>query len=133
MTIFNLNGKDSGVWFDLEDGGRVQVRTMDAETLRAIRTETVKRKIEYKRVEGKAERFTVEDTDDEEQSALFWDHVIMAWEKFFDGHEQPIPCTRENKILLLARSQRFAKFLGECLEKLNADELATAEADKENL
>ncbi len=131
MTVFNLNGTD-GAWFDLEGGGRIQLRLMDGDTLRAIHSQTAKTRVEYKRVEGKAERFEVEQIDHDLRTALFWDHVIVAWDNFLDAHGETIPCTRETKLLLLSRSARFAKFVGECLEKLNADQAMNAEALEKN-
>ena len=132
MTIFNLNGS-GGVWFDLEGGGRVQLRSMDADTLKAIRKQTVKTRIEYKRVEGKAERFEVEQADEDLQNALFWDHVIVAWENLFDANNAAIPCTRENKILLLSKSVRFATFIADSLKVLADGETAQTEEAEANL
>ena len=132
MTVFNLNG-DAGAWFDLEGGGRVQLRTMDADTLKAIRKQTVKRKVEYKRLEGKAERIEYEERDEERENTLFWDHVIMAWENFFDGAKAAIPCTQETKLLLLSKSTKFSTFIGECLKTLGEQDGSRVEAATENL
>ena len=131
MTIFDLE-VPSGSWFDLKGGGRVQVRTMDADTRKAIRKQTTKQRVEYKRVDGRAERFEVDVLDEDLQNALFWDHVIVAWENLFDAKQVAIPCTRDNKILLLSRSSKFVDFVGECLKRLAEDELQQAEALEKN-
>jgi len=131
MTVFLLE-ESVGVWFDLEGGGRVQLRTMTADALKAIRKQTVKRRVEYKRIDGKAERFDVEEVNEDLQNALFWDHVIAGWENILNGKAEEIPCTRENKMLLMTRSAAFARFVGESLATLNADEGTRAEADEKN-
>jgi hypothetical protein len=131
MTVFDLS-ENPGVWFDMEGGGRVQLKTLAAEDLKAIRKQSAKKRVEYKRIEGKAERFDVEDVDEDAQNQLFWDHVIMSWEKFFDSKGEPIPCTKENKVLLMQRSIKFARFVTEALRTLSEDETAQAEATEKN-
>lgn len=131
MTVFNLDDS-AGVWFDLEGGGRLQLRAMTAEILAGIRKQTVKRRVEYKRVEGRAERFEVDEVDRDLENALFWDHVIVAWEHLLDAKAVPIPCDRTHKLLLLAKSPRFLKFVSECLDRLQNDEAQHAEAAQKN-
>lgn len=131
MTVFLLDER-AGVWFDLEGGGRVHLRPMTPDTIKAIRKQTVKRRVEYKRIEGKAERFEVEEIDEDLQNALFWDHIILGWENILDGRSEEIPCTRETKTLLMSRSAAFARFIGESLKTLNEAESDAAEADEKN-
>jgi hypothetical protein len=121
-TVFDLEESGKGAWFDMEGGGRVQLRTLTAYDFKEIRKQTVKSKTEYKRIDGKAERFDVDVVDEELQNALFWDHCIVNWENLFDSKNNPIPCNKENKIILMERSLKFSKFVGECLRKLNEDE-----------
>ncbi len=120
MTVFDLE-ESPGVWFEAPGGGRVQIRKPTQATLKAIQRQTDKKRVEYKRIEGRAERLEWTERDEELHSALFWDYVIMAWEG------APYLCDREHKIRLLDQSPAFGKFLGECLAKLNADESARAE------
>lgn len=131
MTIFSLDDSP-GIWFDLEDGGRVQLRPMTGEVLAGIRKQTVKRRVEYKRVEGRAERFQVEEMDRDLENALFWDLVIVAWENLLDAKGFPIPCDRAHKLLLLDKSLRFRKFISESLDRLQADEVKEEEASQKN-
>lgn len=131
MTVFDLD-EQPGVWFDLEGGGRVRIRSMSPETLKAIRKQAVKKRIEYKRVDGKAERFEVEEVNEDLQNELFWDHVIVDWQNFFDRNSQPIPCTRENKVLLLSRSAMFGRVLADALKQVSEDEAGQAEAAEKN-
>jgi len=49
--------------------------------------------------------------------------VIISWENFYDSKEKEIPCTKENKVLLMTRSPQFAKFIADSLETLGKDEI----------
>jgi len=131
-TAFDLEAKDEGAWFDLEGGGRIQLRTLSIEILTDIRKQCIKKVIEYKRVDGKAERFEVEKENTDLSNELFWDYCIVAWEKFIDGKGNEIPCTKENKILLMMRSQKFVRFVSDCLKKLTEDEEARIEGLEKN-
>jgi len=129
MTVFDLEAKP-GVWFDMDGGGRVQLKTLAAEEWKTIRAKSVKTVPEYQKLDGKWERFEVEKKDDDLQNELFWDAVIVAWENLLDGKGQEIPCTAENKTLLMLTQPRFSKFIGECVDTLTKDESARAEASK---
>lgn len=131
-TIIDISDKTAGYWFDLEGGGRVQLRPMNIDALKDVRKQTVKRKVEYKRVEGRAERFEVEDINEDLQSELFWDYVIMSWENLLDAAEKPIPCTKENKMLLLTRSTKFVTIINEALRKIADDENIKMEKAEKN-
>jgi hypothetical protein len=131
MTTFNLE-ESPGAWFDLDGGGRVQVRTVSAEAMKRIRSLAVKKRVEYKRVDGKGERFEVEEVNEDLQNELFWDHVLVAWDNLFDAKGNAIPCTTEAKVLLMARVPKFAAFVGECLTTLNADAAGQAEVEAKN-
>ena len=131
MTKFDIS-KKQGVWFEMEGGGRIQLRTMTADDFKIIRRQTVSRKVEYKRVEGKAERFEIEEVKDDLQTELFWDYIIVGWENLYDGKEVAIPCTKENKMLLLSLSAKFLKFVTDCLQSLNDTEAEKAESAIKN-
>ena len=131
MTVFNLEEKP-GAWFELEGGGRVQLRSISADDWKVIRKQTVKREVDFKRIDGKAERFEFEKVNDDLQNELFWDHVIQSWENFIDSKGEKIPCTKENKILLMSRSAKFVKFVSECLKQMADDDAAQAEALEKN-
>lgn len=131
MTIFDLEAKPA-TWFDMDGGGRVQLRTLTAEGWKAIRAQSEKVVPEYRKLDGKWERFVVDKKDDDLQNKLFWDAVIVAWENLFDGKRQEIPCTADNKTLLMLTQPRFSRFIGECLDILTRDETARAEASEKN-
>jgi hypothetical protein len=131
MTVFYLDEKPA-TWFDMEGGGKVQLRSLTAEGWKAIRGQSVKVLPEYRKLDGKWERFEVEKKDDELQNKLFWDAIIVGWENLYDGKGQEIPCTAENKTLLMLTQPKFSRFISECVEVLTKDESARAEASEKN-
>ena len=131
MTVFDLEEKPA-TWFDMEGGGRVQLRILSAEGWKAIRGQSVQVVAEYQKLDGKWERFEVEKKDDDLQNRLFWDAVIVAWENLQDGKGREILCTPENKTLLMLTQPKFSRFIGECVEVLTKDETARAEASEKN-
>jgi len=111
MTVIDVEER-TGVWFDMDGGGRVQIRTLTADDMKSIRKQTVKKRTEFKKVDGTPGRFEYEEVNDELQNELFWDRVITDWSGLYDGKGSEIPCTKENKLLLMMRSIKFAKFVG---------------------
>ena len=120
------------VWFDLDGGGRVQLRQMPSDVLTAINKQTDRKVIDYKRLDGKAERFEAVERDEDSRSLLFWDYVRVGWENLLDKRAEEIPCTKENKLLLMQRSTVFAEFIGKSLAQLAADELKQEEEEEKN-
>jgi hypothetical protein len=131
MTVFDLEEKP-GTWFDMEGGGKVQLKTLNAAAWKSIRSRSIKTEAEYKKLDGKWERFEVERKDDDLQNQLFWDAVIISWQNLFDSKGTEIPCTAENKTLLMMTLPTFSKFIKECSDTLAADEAARAEASEKN-
>jgi len=131
MTVLDIEEK-AGKWFDMEGGGRVQLRTMTADDLKAIRKKTVKKDVVFRKVEGTPARFETEEVNEDLQNELFWDHVIVDWENLLDGKKKPITCTKEMKVALMSRSAKFAKFVGESLKVLAEDEAEQAELFEKN-
>ena len=131
MTVFDLEEKP-GVWFDMEGGGRVQLRALASDDLKRIRARTVTKQAEIAKVDGVVARVAWEETDEDLQNELFWDHCIVAWEKFSDAKGKTIPCTKANKVLLMTRSAKFARFVSEKLKVLADDDAMRAEAAEKN-
>jgi len=131
MTVFDLD-ESKGVWFDMDGGGRVKLKTLTPSEWKAIRKQTVKKRDVFKKVEGKAERFEYEDVNEDLQNELFWDAIIVDWENLYDAKEAAILCNRENKILLMDNSQKFASFIVDSLKTLSDSEAAQAEASEKN-
>lgn len=130
-TVLDISEK-AGVWFEMDGGGRVQLRTMNAEAFKNIRRQTTKKRVDFRKVDGTPQRFEYEEVDDDKQTDLLWDYIIVAWEGLLDKAGNNIPCTPENKTLLMARSPYFMRFLTESLKTLTEDEQREAEASEKN-
>jgi len=130
-TVIEL-GERPGTWFDLEGGGRVQLRTIAADALRKIKKQVTKRRAEIKRIDGAIGRVEWEEVDEDLQNELFWDAAILDWENLIDGKGNPIPCTPENKALLMLKSLKFARFVADGLKALSDAEIEEAEAAEKN-
>jgi hypothetical protein len=131
MSVFDIEG-EPGKWFELDDGGRIQLRLLNADDFKAIRKQTVKKRVDFKKVDGTPSRFEHEENNEELQGELFWDSVIVNWEKFFDAKGVEIPCTKENKLLLMARSMKFVKIATDFIKVLNEDEEKQAGTSEKN-
>lgn len=131
MTVLNLEGPN-GVWFEMDGGGRVQLRTLSYDILKQIKKQTTRKKVEFKKVEGTPGRFEYEEVNEELQNELFWDYCIVSWENLYDSKGKEIPCTKGNRILLMTKSSQFAKFVADSLATLGEDEKIQAEAAEKN-
>ncbi len=131
MTVIDLSDKPAK-WFELEGGGRVQLQTVSADAFKAIQKQTVKRKVDFKKIEGTPARLEYEEVNTDLQNELFWDAVIIAWENLSDKNGKPIPCTKENKVLLMTRSAMFVKFITDSLKAVSEDEAKVAEQAAKN-
>lgn len=131
MTVIDLEER-TGSWFEMDGGGRVQIRTLTAEDMKIIRKQTVKKRTEFKKVDGTPGRFEYEEVDDEKQNELFWDRVIVDWSGLYDGKGEEIPCTKDNKMLLMLKSVKFAKFIGDSLKELSDSETEVEELNRKN-
>jgi hypothetical protein len=131
MTVIDLD-EGTAKWFEMEGGGRVQLKTLTVAEFREIQKKTVKKRVDYKKVEGSPGRFEYETVDQELQNELYWDAVIVNWENFSDKDKKPIPCTRDNKVLLMSRSKKFLDFVVESLKTLTEDEAVQKETEIKN-
>lgn len=116
-----------GTWFSYtndkqEEEWKICLRICTMEELERIRKETVKKKVAFKKVEGTPHRFVWEEVDEKAQSQMIWDYCISAWEGVYNKNGEDIPCTAENKLMLMQKSQVFAKFVTECMKQLNKEE-----------
>jgi len=111
---FDLNELNPGMWFEYEDGSfSVQVRLCAGVDLERIFKATEKKRVEYKR----GGRFEYFDIDHDKRDELMWDFCIMDWNRIEDGKGKELPCTTENKLLLMKGSVLFSEFIADCLEK----------------
>jgi hypothetical protein len=127
-------------WFAMDGGGKVQFRTITQSEWRSIQKQTVKRKVDYKKVDGTPGRFEYDEINSELQNELFWDASIVSWDGFSFKHPEtkavitctPESCTRENKLLLVLNSKKFLSFANEAIKELSDDETAQAKAAEKN-
>jgi hypothetical protein len=128
-------------WFEIGNGGRVQLCILSPETYRKIVKGAVRKKVEYAKVDGKAERFEVVEEDQEVFALNFWDAVIRSWEgmpPLKDG--SVLECTAQNKLLMIEYGKiidegtelRFSDFIQASLEQFRKDEAEKAEAVRKN-
>jgi hypothetical protein len=128
---FNLDDLNPAAWFDVpddSDNGRVQIRTCAGSDLEAIAKESTRKRVEYK----KSQRFEFVDTDEDKYQRLLWDHCLVDWKNIFDGAGKKIPCTTDNKLLLMKNSISFANLIGDCLETINEDSRIFTEVAEKN-
>jgi len=118
-------GKDKKEW--------VELRNIPVGELRRIRKETIKRNIEYYRPDQSKEkpfRYEIDDLNEDRLNELLWDYQIVNWHiEDPDGNE--IPCTLENKLLLMSNSTEFAEWIIERLNQLVSDEKKNKKKQKE--
>jgi len=114
-----------GEWFELADGGRMQLKALSTQGYKAIQKQVVQKKHDFvfNKMTRAMERIDYTEINDELREELFWDTIIVAWENLFDGKGNPIPCTKENKVQLMARSTKFKNVVEECMRKLNSIQL----------
>jgi hypothetical protein len=131
MTVLNLEEKE-GKWFEMEGGGKVELRSLSYDALKKIDKQVSVKRVDFKKVEGTPERFEYKETNEDLQNELFWDYCIISWENLFDSKEKEIPCTKDNKVLLMTKSVMFAKFISDSLQILTESETKQAEALEKN-
>jgi hypothetical protein len=132
MTTFDLE-EEAGAWFEMDGGGRVQIRLISPETMKSIRKQSVKRRVEFKKVDGTPARFEHEEIDEDLQSELFWDDCIVGWQGLMDAKGREIPCTKENKLLLMnLRSGMFRTFVVSAINRLSDETAKQAAVSEKN-
>ena len=100
-----------------EDGASVTLRVCAGDDFRAIERKYPSR-VEYKN--GQRFEFVPRDVEARRADDV-WDFCIVEWKGLVDKNNDPIPCTRENKLLLMGKSILFAKFVAEGLTKIRED------------
>lgn len=94
----NFNDPNPGQWFDLDADTAICLRIANTKFLRSI-----------------------EKLPKEQQEQKTWDYCIVGWRNLLDEDGNEIPCTRENKIKLIAESMDFMLVVNHFLEKINED------------
>lgn len=132
-TRFSMKDPNPGVWFKFDENdsesGEISIRPMNAAKRREIQKRCVKNRVEYKH----GQRFEYTETNDELFSEMLWDYVIADWTKLEDDDGKAIPCTKENKCMLMLENVGFAQFVGNCMEIVNEDIEERMKATQEDL
>lgn len=131
MAVIKLDERPA-VWFDYPAGGRVLLRPPMPEKLREIRKMTTTKKADIRKVDGVYQRFAYDETDDDLQNELLWDHIIADWEGMTDDKGDAVPCTKENKIRAMNRDKEFNGFFNVTLAALIALDSEQLEASEKN-
>lgn len=138
FTFFNsfINEKGEVVYEDPKpDAGRVCIRSLTPyfEQMQAKR----KRKFEFalNPATRSMERVGYYDEPTPEQAKKerddVWDYAITGIENFFDAKGEPILCTQENKIRLMAVPV-FDRFVARCLQTLSGAGVKAEEELRKN-
>jgi len=59
---------------------------------------------------------------EEKEFELTWDYCIREWGQVVDAKEVEIPCTAENKVVLMRTSPPFSSYVMKCIRTINAEE-----------
>ena len=120
-----------------EDAGEVRIRAMDSDVREGIKKQTSKtvEKIVLNKQTRGMERIQYEDQTPEQKKQereMFWDYVLQDWRGLVDVEGNEIPCTPENKKLILKKSLPFVWFATRCLQILSGIRADAAEAEIKN-
>ena len=127
MTIFDIEEKP-GTWFEMEGGGRVQLKTLSLRQYQKIFKATERKEPIFHEVGGKATLFERVIIDEDLRRQMINDAAIPAWENLFDKNSTPILCTTENReILMLMKDDIFRNFVNEKIKILIDSEIKAAE------
>jgi predicted ATP-dependent endonuclease of OLD family len=151
---FDLSGEQNGVWFRFfesemnesgemtyldpkEGAGEVRIREMDSDVMREIRAQTnkeVEKFIHNPKTRG-MERIlynvqTVEQR--QEENERIWDYVIQDWRGILDKDGNEIPCSSENKKLIMKKSLQFVWFASRCLQLVTRSNVDRSEDAAKN-
>jgi len=126
------------VTFYYQDKAPVQIRTCPFDVLIEIEKQCKKTKIEYKSDDARQlQRLTYDANAENEEiqqkrRVLIWDYCIAGWSNLKNKKGgSDIPCTTENKALLMVKVPAFAMFVNNALERLRKDnEIQTVAAQK---
>jgi len=133
---FNLNNLNPSVKFywDKSKEEWIELRNIPIGELRRIRKETVTKEVEYYRPaesDIRPFRYEAEEINEEKMSELLWDYQITDWH-FKDAEGNVIPCTLENKLLLLNNSTEFMDRIIKWLNQLAGDAEDIKEKSEKN-
>jgi hypothetical protein len=125
--------------FELPGGGKVHLKLLSARDMKEIRKACIKTRDTYPWLpidpdhpeKGSGYRhFESPDFNGELFAEMSHDRNITGWEDLFDGKENPIPVTKENKVLLMSKKDDGERLAPEFVETVQAGNKALAEEEK---
>ena len=129
---FAIKNPNPGVTFYFvdsdPDSGGVSIRSLNPKQLRVMQKETTKTVDIFKH----GQRFEKTVHDEDKFARLLWDYVIESWWNLEDEDGKEIECNADNKYTLMMENIGFAKFIGQCREKLEADAAEREEQVEKN-
>ena len=127
---FNLSDLNPPAWFDhpKHEDSRICLKVLSSAEMESINRKTTKTTIEYRR----GQRFEVEKVDEKKRNELTWSAAIVDWEGIYDEHGDEIPCTDENKVLLMQNAPTFTSWVLESLEQISGDNIQRQEEAEKN-
>lgn len=129
---FNLEDLNPATTFQLDesnpDAGAIRLRIATAGLIDELRRKFVKTKPEYR----SGQRYERTDVDHNGYDSGLWDYCIVGWDGVEDEKGKPIPCTAENKMLLMRESPDFADIVRNCMDVLQEEKARRTEAAAKN-
>ncbi len=113
-----------GVWFDFRDGCRVQIRNLSPRMLRSLKREATRKSFIGEQV--------VEDFDEELFNKRLAEEIIGDWTGFCDDMGEPIPCTPQNRSLLMDNWTDLNLFVQKSSVNLDDNFQKQAEGERKN-
>jgi hypothetical protein len=127
---FNRSNPNPGVLFPWPEGkGGITLRPLTLEKRQEIDKETVTTTKIYQ--DGLV--YTDREPDENKRFEMINDYCIQGWSGIVDETGADIPCTLENKLLVLRQDPRAAQFITDCMIKLNEIETKRREKERKNL
>lgn len=107
---FNLQDLNPGTKFffdeDNESEGFLTLRILPNDVRDDIKSRAIKKRAEYK----KGQRYEFNEFNEDLFAEEVWEYSIQDWGGVYDENGTEIPCTKENKIMLMNKSPIFARF-----------------------
>lgn len=131
---FNIKNLNPGHWFYFDDNkpeeGRICLRVCPENKLKEIIKATSETVVKM----HNGNPYETTKRNETEADKMLWDYVIVSWEGLTDvDGETEIPCTAENKHLLMAGDPFFSEFVSKRLEALKRMDFKRREGLEKNL
>ncbi|HDM78814.1 MAG TPA: hypothetical protein ENG51_20485 [Deltaproteobacteria bacterium] len=124
--VLNVDNKvfNEGVWCEYEEGARFRIRPLTPKKYRELRNRCTSH--QWKRGQ------LVEKVDEDKLNEMVNDWIIADWEGIVDATGKPIPCTKENKQVLLDNFTEIAAFVNDMALKVAEQAAKSREEEKKN-